>query len=122
MIKKSIVLSFIVCALFVFVQCKEDEKITPSENTDKAMQQKRNLVGGWKSIEVTDTVKDLAKYVLAENNVTSPLKKISNASTQVVSGKNYKFDILLENGEVWTAQVYVNIKKENKITTFKQKK
>ena len=85
------------------------------------MEQKRNLVGGWKSIEVTDTVKDLADYVIAENNVTSPLKELSNASTQVVSGKNYKFDMLLENGEEWTAQVYVNIKKENSITTFEQK-
>jgi hypothetical protein len=30
--------------------------------------------------------------------------------------------MLLENGEEWTAQVYVNIKKENSITTFEQKK
>jgi hypothetical protein len=122
MIKKIITLSCIACALLLFVQCKEDAKITPSENTEKVMEQKRNLVGGWKSIEVTDTVKNLAEYVIAENNVTSPLKELSNASTQVVSGKNYKFDMLLENGEEWTAQVYVNIKKENSITTFEQKK
>jgi hypothetical protein len=122
MIKKIITLSYIACTLLLFVQCKEDAKITPSENTEKVMEQKRNLVGGWKSIEVTDTVKNLAEYVIAENNVTSPLKELSNASTQVVSGKNYKFDMLLENGEEWTAQVYVNIKKENSITTFEQKK
>ena len=121
MIKKIITLSCIACLLLVFVRCKEDSKITPTENTEKVMEQKRNLVGGWKSIEVTDTVKDLADYVIAENNVTSPLKELSNASTQVVSGKNYKFDMLLENGEEWTAQVYVNIKKENSITTFEQK-
>jgi hypothetical protein len=122
MIKKIITLSYIASILLLFVQCKEDAKITPSENTEKVMEQKRNLVGGWKSIEVTDTVKNLAEFVIAKNNVTSPIKELSNASTQVVSGKNYKFDMLLENGEEWTAQVYVNIKKENSITTFEQKK
>jgi hypothetical protein len=103
------------------VQCNETTKKTAIEEKVVVMEQKqRNLVGGWKSIEISDTVKELASYVLAEKNIESPIKALSNASSQVVSGKNYRFQILLENGETWETQVYVNIRKERSITTLKQ--
>ena len=121
MIKKVILLLFIAVALMVFVQCKEKTKTSLTEHKETIMDRKqKNLVGGWKSIEVTDTVKELADYVISENNIKSPINKVFNAASQVVSGKNYKFEILLENGEVWKAQVYLNIKKERSITSFKQ--
>ena len=121
MIKKVILLCFLAYALMVFVQCKEKTKTSLSENKEAIMEKKqKNLVGGWKSIEVTDTVKELADYVITANNIKTPINKVFNAASQVVSGKNYRFEILLENGEVWKAQVYLNIKKERSITSFKQ--
>ena len=121
MIKKVILLCFLACALMVFVQCKEKTKTSLPENKETIMEKKqKNLVGGWKSIEVTDTVKELADYVITANNIKTPINKVFNAASQVVSGKNYRFEILLENGEVWEAQVYLNTKKERSITLFKQ--
>ena len=121
MIKKIFVLSFLASIAITFVQCNETTKKTAIEEKVVVMEQKqRNLVGGWKSIEISDTVKELASYVLAEKNIESPIKALSNASSQVVSGKNYRFQILLENGETWETQVYVNIRKERSITTLKQ--
>jgi len=121
MIKKVIPFCFLAFTLMVFVQCKEKTKTSLSENKETIMEKKqKNLVGGWKSIEVTDTVKELADYVITANNIKTPINKVFNAASQVVSGKNYRFEILLENGEVWKAQVYLNIKKERSITSFKQ--
>jgi hypothetical protein len=120
MIKDVIRVSFLASIAIAFVQCKETTKKAPVEEKVVVMEQKqRNLVGGWKSIEITDTVEELARYVLAEKSIGSPIKGISNASFQVVSGKNYRFQILLENGETWGTQVYVNIHKERSITSFK---
>jgi hypothetical protein len=121
MIKKVIPIFVFAIALIVFGQCKEKTKTSSPEYKETIMDKKqKNLVGGWKSIEVTDTVKELADYVISENNIKSPINKVFNAASQVVSGKNYRFEILLENGEVWKAQVYLNIKKERSITSFKQ--
>ena len=124
MIKHFIKVSLLATAVLVFVQCKEDQKVTPAENTEnteKIVEQKQHRVGGWQSIEVNDTVKQLADFVIADKQISSPIKELSNASTQVVSGKNYKFDMLLENGETWTTQVYVNIHKEKSITSLEKK-
>jgi hypothetical protein len=121
MIKKIFVVSFLASIAITFVQCNETTKKTTIEEKVVVMEQKqRNLVGGWKSIEITDTVKELASYVLAEKNIESPIKELSNAASQVVSGKNYRFQMLLENGETWETQVYVNISKERSITTLKK--
>jgi hypothetical protein len=121
MIKKIFVVSFLASIAITFVQCNETTKKTTIEEKVVVMEQKqRNLVGGWKSIEITDTVKELASYVLAEKNIESPIKELSNAASQVVSGKNYRFQMLLENGETWETQVYVNINKERSITSLKK--
>jgi hypothetical protein len=121
MIKKVFVLSFLASIAITFVQCNETTKKTAIEEKVVVMEQKqRNLVGGWKSIEISDTVKELASYVLAEKNIESPIKELSNAASQVVSGKNYRFQMLLENGETWETQVYVNINKERSVTTLKK--
>jgi len=121
MIKKVIPFCFLAFTLMVFIQCKEKTKTSSPEYKETIMDKKqKNLVGGWKSIEVTDTVKELADYVISENNIKSPINEVFNAASQVVSGKNYRFQILLENDELWEAQVYVNIHKEHSITAFKQ--
>ena len=121
MIKKVISVYFLVSTLMSFVQCKETIKNTSIEEKSEVMEQgQRNLVGGWKSIEITDTIEELANYVITLKNIESPIKELSNAASQIVSGKNYRFRMLLENGETWETQVYVNIRKERSITTFKQ--
>ncbi len=103
------------------IQCKNNNNTKLEEvKSETNMDTKENLVGGWKSIEVNSVINDLASYVKTEKKVESPIKAISNASTQIVSGRNYRFQIELDNGELWMAQVYVNLKQEKSITEFKQ--
>ena len=88
---------------------------TEKENvTNKANQ----VVGGFSATEITPLIKELASYVLNENNITSPLKEITNASSQIVSGKNYKFDMVLEDGKKYRTKVYVNLQNEKEILDF----
>ena len=121
MTKKIIAVCLFTGTILLFTQCKQPENTPQSESQPDTMEQKQNnLTGGWKSIEVSETVKELAAYVLAEKQVFSPIKAISNATSQVVSGRNYQFQIHLQNGESWEAQVYVNLQKERSITSFRQ--
>lgn len=78
------------------------------------------VVGGWKSMEINQKIKDLSDYIIKEYKIESSIKSISNASYQIVSGKNYRFEIALENGEIWKSQVYLNFKNEPSITTFQK--
>jgi len=104
--------------IFTFIFCKKQNSTNPS-NTENTMKNKQtNIVGGFKSIEVSDEIIALSKFVLSEKNITSPIKEITNCATQVVSGKNYRFDLLLENNERWSAQVYIDLKKNKTITRF----
>ena len=112
----------IILLLFILIiSCKENKE-SESTTTDKStvIKEKRNLVGGWSAIEVSENVQDLAKYVLSENNIDSPINAITNAASQVVSGKNYRFNMSLNNGENYLVQVYVNIQDEKLITNFKK--
>tara|TARA_B110001454_G_scaffold207552_1_gene219071 strand:- start:296 stop:673 length:378 start_codon:yes stop_codon:yes gene_type:complete len=116
---------FIVLLLSIsFIQCKQNEETltTNSEElnskTKEMINQKQNLVGGWKVIEVNDKIKELANYVVSEKEITSPISAISLAKSQVVSGRNFGFELLLDNQERWEVVVYENIKKEKQITKF----
>jgi hypothetical protein len=102
-----------------FVQCKEqgNKKLSP-ENVKERTQ----VTGGWKTIAVSEEVKKIASYAHQEKELESPILNISNVSYQVVSGKNYHFQMHLENDEIWETTVYVNLKKEQKITSFKRLK
>tara|TARA_B100000795_G_scaffold267977_1_gene253958 strand:+ start:5090 stop:5464 length:375 start_codon:yes stop_codon:yes gene_type:complete len=120
-ITKVITLFFIAISLIVLRQCREKIQIVPTENKEITMEKDQmNLVGGWKSIEVTDTVKELADYVIIAYNIKTPINIILNAESQVVSGKNYRFIMSLENGDNYMAQVYVTIKGTKEITNFKK--
>ena len=111
----------------LFIQCKDADQAnsTEIENDNTAAEketvttQANQVVGGFSPMEVTPLITELASYVLNENNITSPLKEITNLSSQVVSGTNYKFDMLLEDGKKYMTKVYVNLKGEKEITEFK---
>ena len=114
------VLLFVVTVL-LFAQCNRSEKNPQLESQPKNTEANQEiLAGGWKTIQVSPTVKDLAAYVLAEKQVSSPLKEITDAASQVVSGRNYRFRMHLQNGETWEAQVYVNLENQRSITSFEQ--
>lgn len=120
-ITKVIALFFIAISLIVFRQCTEKIQIVPPEKKETIIEKNQmNLAGGWKSIEVTDTVKELADYVIIAYNIRTSIKRILNAESQVVSGKNYRFIMSLENGDNYMAQVYVTIKGTKEITNFKK--
>ena len=110
----------------VFIQCKDAQNTnTPDIDTENIPVEQENmtdkakqLVGGFSAMEITPLINELASYVLSENNISSPIKEITNISSQVVSGKNYKFDMLLEDGKKYMTKVYVNLKGEKEITEF----
>ncbi len=114
----------LLCVLFM--QCKDTNQTTTSTVENKnTLTEKENvtnkttqLVGGFSTMEVTPLIKELASFVLSKNNLESPLKEITNASSQIVSGKNYKFDMELEDGKKYTTKVYVNLKNEREILDF----
>ncbi len=98
-----------------------DKKITVDEKKQTVMEEKtKSLVGGWKTSEVNDKIKEIANFVVTDKTIKSKVLKISDASVQVVSGRNFSFKLHLENGEVWNAKVYENIKKEKKVTLFEK--
>jgi hypothetical protein len=116
---------FIVLLLSIsFIQCKKNKESVKTNSEDLKTEQKEminkreSLVGGWKVIEVDNKIKELASYVVSEKEITSPISVISSAKSQVVSGRNYGFELLLENQERWEVVVYENIKKEQLITKF----
>ncbi|NQY06281.1 MAG: hypothetical protein HRT68_08885 [Flavobacteriaceae bacterium] len=116
---KKIIVLIILC--ISSIQCINNTNTKQEEiKSETSVGTKENLVGGWQSIEVNSVIKDLASYVKTEKKVDSPIKAISKASTQIVSGRNYRFEMTLENGEIWLAQVYVNLKQEKSITDFKK--
>lgn len=118
---------FIVLLLSIsFIQCKQNKETVTTSSEELKIEQKEminqreNLVGGWKTIEVDDKIKELANYVVSEKEITSPVSTISSAKSQVVSGRNFGFELLLDNQERWEVVVYENIKKEKQITKFKK--
>ena len=121
---KSNLVILILCLLFI--QCKDTDQASSSkiENNNTATEKENvtnkanQVVGGFRATEITPLIKELASYVLNENNITSPLKEITNASSQIVSGKNYKFDMVLEDGKKYRTKVYVNLQNEKEILDF----
>jgi hypothetical protein len=116
---------FIVLLLSIsFIQCKQNKETVATNSEELKTEQKEminqreNLVGGWKAIKVDDKIKELANYVVSEKEITSTISSISSAKSQVVSGRNFGFELLLDNQERWEVVVYENIKKEKQITKF----
>jgi len=103
----------------LFVQCKKSEESVKQEiKESKVVQEKQHLVGGWQAIAVNDKIKALAAYVVAQKEISSPVSGIESAKEQIVSGKNYGFELTLENNEKWEVVVYENLQKEKEITKF----
>ena len=119
-------INVIVLLCVLFMQCKDTNQTSTStvENKNTPIEKENvtnkttPLVGGFSAMEVTPLIRELASFVLSENNLESPLKEITNASSQIVSGKNYKFDMELEDGKKYTTKVYVNLKNEKEILDF----
>jgi hypothetical protein len=120
MLKKIQIYSLLITISFCFTQCRNNT-VSKSKNKkfeENFEQKKQNLVGNWVSMEKNETIENLAKLVVKENNIPHPIRTIVNIEKQLVSGMNYRFVIILDNGEHWTTQIYVNTKNEKQITTF----
>ena len=120
MLKKIQIYSLLITISFCFTQCRNNT-VSKSKNKkfeENFEQKKQNLVGNWVSMEKNETIENLAKLVVKENNIPHPIRTIVNIEKQLVSGMNYRFVIILDNGEHWTTQIYVNTQNEKQITTF----
>lgn len=115
------IITFILVISMLFIQCNNKDTNYKENSAEPLMEEKHHkVVGGWKSMEINQKIKDLSDYIIKEYKIESSIKSISNASYQIVSGKNYRFEIALENGEIWKSQVYLNFKNEPSITTFQK--
>jgi predicted amidohydrolase YtcJ len=66
----------------------------------------RQLVGGYREVEVDQRVEDAVAFVISRMNTQARLEKIVSAKAQVVNGMNYDITFRLDNGETWSARVY----------------
>ncbi|MCY9804615.1 cystatin domain-containing protein [Vibrio scophthalmi] len=81
----------------------------PKQATSPICQNKM-LAGGWQVAEMTPEVEKAVATLMDRMNTASPLKQVNEVRSQVVNGTNYAIEIELENGEVWHAIVYRNIR------------
>ncbi|MCH2215700.1 MAG: hypothetical protein MK086_11055 [Flavobacteriales bacterium] len=98
---------------------EEKNKIESKKHNNEELNSE-NVLGGWSVIDVDEKVSEIAEFVLAKEGIDEEIKKITDASSQVVSGRNFRLNIHLENGEVWKAQVYENIQHEKEVTFFEK--
>ena len=99
MLKKIQIYSLLITISFCFTQCRNN---TVSKSKNKKFeenfgQKKQNLVGNWVSMEKNETIENLAKLVVKENNIPHTIRTIVNIEKQLVSGMNYRFVIILDN-------------------------
>lgn len=76
------------------------------------MCQSKAMPGGWQVAEMTPEVDQAVKTLMDRMNTSSALKSVNEVRTQVVNGTNYAIEIELENGEIWHAIVYRNIRND----------
>ena len=93
---------------------KQDQNLSQQEETE----QPRDIVGGWKSVEVNEQIESLAEYALTEKEFDQPIKSISSAKQQVVSGMNYGFDLELMNGDVYQVVIYVDLQGNKQVSKW----
>lgn len=64
-------------------------------------------VGGWEKTSVTGEVREAAEFAAgAIPSSGAKLVKVENASTQVVAGLNFAFDLTLADGSRWHVLVW----------------
>ena len=79
-------------------------------------EKKRQLTGGWNKTEVTHEVEKVLDFVLQQMNTSAKLDEIVSVKMQIVKGRNYDINFLLDNGEIWNTIVYVDLDGSMKIT------
>ncbi|EGA64224.1 hypothetical protein VIBR0546_02785 [Vibrio brasiliensis LMG 20546] len=78
------------------------------------------MPGGWSVSEITPDSQRAIDTVMSQMNTASPLKQVNEVRTQVVNGVNYAIEFTLENGEVWHAVVYRNLRNDYMIDQVAQ--
>ena len=76
------------------------------------MCQTKMMPGGWHVAEMTPAVEQAVQTLMDRMNNASPLKQVNQVRTQIVNGTNYAIEIELENGEIWHAMVYRNLRND----------
>lgn len=114
MLNRSTFLILLVCSLFS--GCLDNKQNKPeSHSKNEKIKKPENIVGGWSQAEINDEVRKAANFARQELKATAEIKEISDAKTQIVSGKNYDVTFTLKNGEKWNVIVYRNVRNEYKL-------
>lgn len=108
---------FILLLGFFVIACQNNKpKINTPESESSKPEKPANVVGGWSRAEINEDVKVAANFALEEMNMPSEIEQITEAKTQIVSGKNYDITFTLKNGEQWNVIVYKNLKNAYSLT------
>ncbi|WP_281612767.1 cystatin domain-containing protein [Flammeovirga sp. SubArs3] len=101
---------FLLVTVVFFSSCGGD-----NAKNDESHKQEQ-LVGGWSESEVTPEAEKALDYVLKQMNTSAKLDKITHLRTQIVSGRNYDIDFLMDNGKAWNVKVYQDLQGNYEIT------
>lgn len=101
-----------VLALTALFGCSQNSKNEQPTRPVTAMCQSKSMPGGWSVSQITPEAQQAIDTVMAQMNTASPLKEVNEVRTQVVNGVNYAIEFTLENGEVWHAVVYRNLRND----------
>ena len=85
---------------------------TQPEKPVSPMCQTKMMPGGWQVAEMTPAVEQAVQTLMDRMNNASPLKQVNQVRTQIVNGTNFAIEIELQNGEVWHAMVYRNLRND----------
>lgn len=98
-------LLFIGLSVILFSSCggkSQKNEVNSKINSEK-------LVGGWRNAEVDTATEKALEFVLKQMNSSAKLEKITNVKVQIVSGKNYDIDFLMNNGQSWNTVIYQDL-------------
>ncbi|WP_040896153.1 cystatin domain-containing protein [Vibrio brasiliensis] len=107
-------------AVATLAGCSQNTNSEQSSRPVSAMCQSKPMPGGWSVSEITPDSQRAIDTVMSQMNTASPLKQVNEVRTQVVNGVNYAIEFTLENGEVWHAVVYRNLRNDYMIDQVAQ--
>lgn len=109
-----------ILTLTALMGCSQSSVSESKAQPVNAMCQSEPMPGGWSVSQITPDVQQAIDTVMAQMNTASPLKEVNEVRTQVVNGINYAIEFTLENGEVWHAVVYKNLRNDYMIDQVAQ--
>jgi len=109
-----------IAAVISLAGCSQTPQSQDSKPLDP-MCRSEGLAGGWSVSELTPEAQQAVDTLMSQMNTASKLKEVNEIRTQVVNGTNYAIEFTLDNGQVWHAIVYRNLRNDYMIDSVAQR-